>query len=555
MQEWTTACPDWEKRIVKGENLIQTPVLFPEVADHAMRIFKALKIVDMLGRPTIGEVTREWVLDLVEVFFGSLDDTTSQRYIQEFMLLISKKNTKSTIAAGIMLTILITNQRDSAEFLILAPTKEAADNAFKPAKDMVKADPELSTIIQVQEHIRTITFRQTGATLKVVAADGDTVSGSKAAGILIDELWAFGKRAKSSSMLTEATGGLASRKEGFIIYLTTQSDEPPAGVFKEKLEYARKVRDGVIDDNRFLPVIYEFPEKMIKSKAYLKPENYYIPNPNLGASVDEAFLKRKITSAQMGSGEESIQQVYAKHLNVEIGLNLRSDRWAGTDYWLTNVENTLTLDEVIRRSEVIVVGIDGGGLDDLLGFCVLGREAGTGLWLAWMHAWMHPIALERRKSEKSKYEDYKKEGDLTIVSIIGQDVDGVVAIIKQIEDAELLAGVGVDPIGIGAILDALEEIEIPSKKISGVSQGWKLGGAIKTAERLLAEGKIVHSGSPLMNWCASNARVEQRANGFLITKHASGSGKIDPLMGFFNAVSLMSLNPEAMTTRYLLQMI
>lgn len=555
MEQWTTACPDWETRILSGQSLIVTPVLFPEVADHAMTIFKSLKIVDMLGRPEIGEVTREWVFNLAEVFFGSLNDEENRRYIQEFMLLISKKNTKSTIAAGLMMTVLITNVRDSAEFLILAPTKESADNAFTPARDMVRADPELSDLILVQEHIRTITYRSTGAKLKVVAADGDTVSGSKAAGILIDELWAFGKRARSGSMLTEATGGLASRTEGFVIYLTTQSDEPPAGVFKEKLEYARKVRDGEIVDNRFLPVLYEYPQQMIDAKAYLDPKNYHITNPNLGASVDEAFLNRKITSAQMGTGDESIQQVLAKHLNIEIGLNLRSDRWAGTDYWLTKVDKSVTLKEVIRRSEVIVVGIDGGGLDDLLGLGVIGREKETGVWLAWMHAWAHPIALERRKSEASKYKDFKKQGDLTVVDYIGEDVDGIVEIVKQIDQAELLSGIGVDPIGIGSVLDALEDAGIPSEKIQGISQGWKLGGAIKTAERDLAKGNIVHSGSPLMSWCVSNARVEQRANSILVTKHASGTGKIDPLMGFFNAVSLMSMNPDAMTEKYMLQVL
>jgi phage terminase large subunit-like protein len=98
---------------------------------------------------------------------------------------------------------------------------------------------------------------------------------------------------------------------------------------------------------------------------------------------------------------------------------------------------------------------------------------------------------------------------------------------------------------LGGILEALVAAEIPEERIIGISQGWKMTGAIKTAERKLAEGVLIHGGQPLMNWCVGNAKIEPRGNAVIITKQAAGTAKIDPLMAAFNAITLMSLNPES----------
>ncbi|HFK1829529.1 TPA: terminase large subunit [Pseudomonas aeruginosa] len=545
--EWTTACPDWADRLIRGDSIIPPPI-FLEMAEQALDVFKQLKIVDAPGSPTFGEACAPWVFDLVASIFGAYDPETGRRLITEWFILIPKKNSKSTIAAGIMMTALILNWRQSAEFSILAPTVEVANNAYAPARDMTQRDDDLDALMHVQTHIKSITHRESGATLKVVAADSNTVGGKKSVGTLVDELWLFGKRHDAENMLREAIGGLASRPEGFVIYLTTQSDEPPAGVFKQKLQYARDVRDGVIVDKRFVPVIFEHPPEMVARKEHLLAENLALVNPNLGYSVDEEFLLREFSKAQQG-GEESFRGFLAKHGNVEIGLALRSDRWAGADFWEDAVE-PCTFDQLIERCEVIDLGIDGGGLDDLLGAYAVGREKDTNRKLGWGHAWAHPSVLERRKEIAPALQDFAKAGHLTLVKRVGDDVDELADIAEQIHEAGLLDKIGCDPVGLGAILDKLEERGIPNEKIVGISQGWKLGGAIKTAERWLAEGSFAPAAQPMMAWCVGNARVEPRANSILITKQASGSAKIDPLMALFNAVTLMALNPPAATKKY-----
>jgi phage terminase large subunit-like protein len=554
---WTTACPDWERRIVAREPLIAFPPLFPEVAAAKMAVFEALSVVDLGINPatdrywTIGESADQWLLDFARAIFGAYDAETGQQLIRQGMLLVSKKNTKSTIAAGIMLTELICGWRPSDENLILAPTIEVAGNSFKPACDMIRADEELDALLHIQEHIRLITNRATKATLKVVAADSATVSGKKASRVLVDELWLFGEKNNADAMFREATGGQASRPEGYTLFLTTQSDKPPAGVFKSKLEYARDVRDGKIANPKFLPVLYEFPQDMIAAEKHHDPANWYVTNPNLGRSVSLDFLKDEYSEVE--NSEDGTKQVFfAKHLNIEIGVGLRYDAWVGALYWESAQAPVEiwdgTLEQFLEIIEVATAGIDGGGLDDLLGLALLGRHKVTKQWLLYCRAWAQADVFERRKDIVSRLNDFIAEGTLRRCDNPTQDLVEIADLLEAVKDAGLFpeqAAIGLDPQGVTTLVDELTGRGFTLEQMLAVPQGFRLSGAIWGSERKLKDGTLIHAGQKLMDWCAGNAKAEQRGNAVLITKQVAGKAKIDPLIAAFNAVMLMSRNPEA----------
>ncbi len=554
MPTWSTACPDWKERIRGRRSLIPFDPLFPSVADAKMALFTTLKLMDVTGQPTIGEASDPWLLNFVASIFGAYDENSGEQLIKECLFLISKKNTKSTMAAGILVTELALGWRHEDENLILAPTKEVADNSFKPAAAMIRADPELDALLHIQDHMRLITQRSTKSTMKVVAADSGTVAGKKASRVLIDELWLFGKVATAEAMFQEATGGQASKPEGYTLYLTTQSDAPPQGVFKDKLAEYRKIRDGEIVDQSKLPVLYEFPAEMIAAEEHIKPENFYITNPNLGRSVGQKWLEGKFDEAQRG--EMAKRQVfYAKHLNVEMGVGLLHDAWAGATYWQKATSPPELWDgsvaQFIEICEVAVAGIDGGGLDDLMGLNLLGRlRTDPRIWLSWSHAWAHLDVWERRKDIVSALEGFIADGDLTKCENDTSDITEVADILQQVLDAGLFPdkyAIGLDPHGVAALIDELIGRGFTQEQLNAVAQGFRLNSAVIGSERKLKDRTLLHAPQSLMTWCVGNAKAEQRGNAVVITKQIAGKAKIDPLIALFNSVMLMTRNPEAGT--------
>jgi len=537
---WSCACPDWETRIRAGRSLLPDLPLVRSEADRGLAIFNRLRLPDVAGQPTLREAAGDWMRDLVVAIFGAYDPEAKVRHLREYFALVPKKNSKTTGGAAIMVTAMLVNRRPRAEFLIVAPTQEVAELAFRQAVGMVDSDPVLALKFHVQEHLKKITYRPTGAFLKVKSFDTKVVTGSKPTGVLLDELHVIAEHKDADRVIGQLRGGMISQPEAFLLTITTQSERPPSGVFRSELLKARAVRDGR-SSAPLCPILYEMPA----GTDWKDPANWRMVTPNAGKSITVERLIPDFQAAEQ-SGEQELRRWATQHLNVEIGLALRSDRWTGAEFWERRADAALTLDALLARCEVVCVGIDGGGLDDLFGLCVLGRDRSTKEWLAWTHAWCHKGVLERRKSIAPRLRDFADAGELTIVGDALKDIEAIVDVVAQVKDAGLLACVGVDPAGLGEFIEALAEIGVTqdAKLLVGVPQGYGMMNAIKTTERKLANGTLRHAGSGLMAWAVSNLKIEPTATAIRATKQNAGDAKIDPVMALFDAVVPMSLNPE-----------
>ncbi|WWT40024.1 terminase [Nostoc phage Nsp-JY10] len=548
---WNFACPDWFERLQQGRSLIPDLPLNEEKALRGLRIFEKLRVPDIDGKPTLGEACGPWFKDIVRTVFGSVDDE-GVRHVSEIFALVGKKNSKTTYSGGMMLTLLLANKVPRAEILFVGPTQEIADAAFQQAVGMIEEDEEgyLQKRFHVQDHKKVIRDRVTKAFIKIKTFDMKVMTGSKPVIVLLDELHIMGSISYATRVIRQIRGALVRRRDGLFIIISTQSDEEPAGAFKAELEYARGVRDGRITGNiRLLPILYEFPESMQvdEEKQWMDPRHWPMVMPNLGRSL---HLESMIADfeAEREKGDEAIQIWASQHLNVQVGLALHGGRWIGVDYWPQASDTRITIEHLLDVCDVLVAGIDGGGLDDLLGLCLMGRHKLTRKWLWWGRAWAQQDVLKLRKEIAERLRDFAKDGDLIICKEPTQDLQEVADILERIWNAGLFpekGAIGLDPQGVAAMVDEITGRGIPDEALVAVSQGFRLSGAIWGAERKLKDGTLKHCGSRLLSWCVGNAKAEQSGNAIVITKKAAGKAKIDPIIAGFNAVTLMSRNPEA----------
>ncbi|MER9130688.1 terminase large subunit [Mesorhizobium sp. M0768] len=566
---WDLSCPDWEERIRTGRSLIPDLPLIRSEAEMGLAFFDELKLPDVPGKPRLGDAAGQWFRDIVATSFGSWDPASQQNFIRDIFVLAPKGSSKTSYGAGMELAVMLMNRRPRAEALFIGPTQAISDRAYEQAVGMIEESPDLKRRFRPRDHLKTIEDLVNGSEMKVKTFDLNILTGAILIFAHLDEVHLLGKSPYAGKVIRQIRGGIDKTPEGKFLITTTESDDIPAGAFKDELHSARKHRDGEFRDKEARPtlaVMYEFPDDIAKDPAkWRDPANWPMVQPNLGRSVHMKDLVQGWNSDK-DKGERSIREWASQYLNIEMGVGHKTDGWPGAEFWAGAEEPELDLDSLIERSEAIVVGIDGGGLDDLFGASALGREKATKTWLSVSKAWCHKSVLERRLTIAARLLDFARLDEIEIIDdefvdvaalvtllepcdalLLPKDVAGVLILVSRVLEAGKLAAVAIDVEGpYGELADALALIGVTqeNKNLVGVGQGYRLMNAIKTSERKLANGTLKHQSSQLMDWCVGNIRIEPTATAIRATKQNAGDAKIDPAMALFDAVSIMVTNPE-----------
>ncbi|WP_316165389.1 MULTISPECIES: terminase large subunit domain-containing protein [unclassified Bradyrhizobium] len=557
---WDTSCPDWEDRIRNGRSLMPDLPLFADEAAMGLAFFDELRLPDVKGTPRLGDASGEWFRDLVRAVFGSWDPVNKVRMIRDFFALVPKGSSKTTYSAALMLVAMLMNFRPRGTALFLGETQAVADRAYEQAVGMIEESPDLRRRFKPRDYDKTIEDLVTKSEIMIASFDLKILTGAMALiFVLLDELHLLGKRAHTSRVLRQIRGGLDKTEEGVLVITTTQSDEAPAGAFKSELKFVRNVRDGLYRGKIIrptLPLLYELPRDIATLTReerkhgvvprWMDPAVWPMVMPNINRPITVASMLADFAS-EREKGPDAVSVWASQHLNIEIGTGTNDDGWSGADLWDAQGDETLDLEALLARCEVVTIGVDGGGRDDLLGLAVLGRETGTRHWLSWCYGWADPIVLERRKDIAAYLDDFVKEGSFQIVAV-AEALAELTSLVARVKASGLLPqknAVGIDPNRAAALFEALFAGGITEDMVRRLLQGPALAPAVYGLDLKLSDATYFHADQALMTWVVGNAKVEQRGNADMITKQVAGRAKIDPLIALLQATILMSWNPQA----------
>ena len=261
-----------------------------------------------------------WQYDAVTKFYGTLRENGKRQY--EYLYLeIPKKNSKSALAAALGLYHLLADGEIRGEIYICAADRGNAGIIFSAAQGMVEQDAALDGSqggrIKIVESLKTMTDTETGSVLKVMSAEAYSKHGYKPSCVIFDELHAQPNR-QLRDVMTFGAGD--ARDQPVWIVLTTAGDDPDKkSIGWEIHEKARKIRDGELDIDNWLPILYNAPEDAdIYDEAV-----WYAVNPSLGHIIDIEKVRREAADARCDAGTEKL----FRWLRLNQWVDLKSHSW------------------------------------------------------------------------------------------------------------------------------------------------------------------------------------------------------------------------------------
>lgn len=474
-------------------------------------------------------ILAEWQKEeiIIPAFGWKIKETGLRRYRRVFVF-IPRKNGKSTCGSAIALYLLCADGEPGAEIFSAASDRLQAGIIHDVAKQMTLQNNRLTE--ELRTFVSTITYPSNGSFYRVLSSDAPRQHGKNAHGIIFDELHTQPNR-ELWDVLTTSTG---SRRQPMTFAFTTAGFDRET-ICYEQYEYACKVRDGIITDDTFLPVIYESEEKddVFDEKVWKKA------NPNYKISLKEEYIREEATRA---TNTPSYENTFRR---------LQLNQWTASEtrfipdaVWVRGVKE---FDLEKLKGKPCVCGLDLASRRDICAFVQLFPYEDT--FIAVAHFWVPGLtARERTKKDGVNYDKWIKEGHITETEGNVTDYDYIRKFINDQNELYDIRTIAYDRWNASQLVINLQD---DGFTCTPFGQGFaSMSAPTKELEGYIYNAQINHLDNPVLRWMNSNVMTVENAAGDIKIDKSKSTEKVDGMVALVMAVGELMTNFEGETSVY-----
>lgn len=496
------------------------------------------------GRPIWNPIALEpWQCWALTTIFGWIDAAGLRRF-RVALSLIPRKNAKSTLAAVVVLYMLVADGESGAECYSAATTRDQAKAIAEIAWEMARRSPAFREHFGVRlgsKTTLTLTVPATASKFEPLSADAHSLDGRNVSLAAIDELHAH-RTAAVWNVLDTATGARAQP----LLFAITTAGVDVGGICHQKLAYLEKLLDGVFTDETFFGVNYtidpgdDIRDPIVQRKA----------NPNYGISVSPEDLARKVHAASMSPAD--LNDKLTKHFNVWIRTE---SAWMSATLWQTCAriewQGLGGPDRIVAaldawKTRPCWIGVDLAEVRDIAAVMALfrldaDRYGAVGRFylpkaavdrspVAELSGWVHDGFITETDGDQADFD--RIQADLLAWCDLLKDV-------REIDFDRALAAQMQQ--NLKRLLEPRMGRDAVDRFVVTVPQSVaEMDPAMKMTERLVLAKHLEHDGNPALAWMISNVVVERNYKDEIYPRKAGGkdsANKIDGPVALWTAMS------------------
>ena len=445
----------------------------------------------------------------IQALFGFIDTETGLRRYREAFFLVGRKNGKSTLLAGLALYMLIADGEGGAEVYSTATKYAQARLLFDECHNMVKQSPALSKHIRKRK--TDLYYTPTMSKLQPLSRNSDTLDGLNASFVIMDELHGV----KDRNLYEVMRQSQSARRQPLLVMITTAGTVREC-IFDDMYSHACAVADGSLQDESFLPILYELDRR----NEWTEPDAWAKANPSLGAIKKLDDLQIKVERAKQNPVE--LSGVLCKEFNIRETVKTA---------WLSfeAINNTETFDLEAFRGEYCIGGVDLSITTDLTCASLLFMCRGDDRKYITQMYWLPADRLQERvQQDKIPYDKWFERGLLRLCAGNTINYSDVTAwFVETVKQYELFpAWVYYDSYSARYFV---EEMQMQGFNMVRCIQGAKtLSLPMQMLGADLQAHRVIYNNNPVLKWCLTNTGIQTDRNGNIVpVKNQSPKQRID----------------------------